>query len=84
MGADVSREPPHAIARRGLGWVPEDRRVFGDLSVLDNLAVGRQPLSHVTANEPRPSGDEDFHALGRRVRVFTDRDGARCTGRARA
>lgn len=43
MGRDVSRLEPHAIARLGLGWVPEDRRVFSDLSVMDNLAVGRQP-----------------------------------------
>ena len=31
------------VVRRGLGWVPEDRRVFADLSVEDNLEVGRQP-----------------------------------------
>ena len=43
MGRDVSKLEPHAIARLGLGWVPEDRRVFSDLSVMDNLAVGQQP-----------------------------------------
>ncbi len=46
MDRDVSRLEPHAIARLGLGWVPEDRRVFSDLSVMDNLAVGRQPPRH--------------------------------------
>jgi branched-chain amino acid transport system ATP-binding protein len=35
--------PPHRIARLGIGYVPEDRRVFGGLTVLDNLAVGRRP-----------------------------------------
>jgi branched-chain amino acid transport system ATP-binding protein len=34
---------PHEIARRGLAYVPEDRRIFGDLSVRENLEVGRQP-----------------------------------------
>ncbi|MGF1553736.1 MAG: ABC transporter ATP-binding protein [Paracoccaceae bacterium] len=34
---------PHEIARLGLGYVPEDRRVFKRLSVLDNLEVGRRP-----------------------------------------
>src|SRR5262249_9222948 len=30
------------IARLGLGYVPEDRRIFSDLSVMENLEVGRQ------------------------------------------
>jgi len=41
-GADVSRLAPHEIARRGLGYVPEDRRIFSDLTVEENLEVGRQ------------------------------------------
>ena len=40
---DITRLPPHVIARAGLGYVPEDRRIFTQLSVLDNLEVGRQP-----------------------------------------
>ncbi len=43
MGHDLSRAEPHAVARLGLGYVPEDRRVFSDLTVLENLEVGRQP-----------------------------------------
>ena len=43
MGQDVSRHEAHAIAARGLGFVPEDRRIFTDLSVMENLEVGRQP-----------------------------------------
>ena len=43
MGHNLSRSEPHVAARRGLGFVPEDRRVFTDLTVLENLAVGRQP-----------------------------------------
>jgi branched-chain amino acid transport system ATP-binding protein len=35
---------PHQICRRGLGYVPEDRRVFTDLTVMENLAVGRRPI----------------------------------------
>lgn len=36
--------PPHEIARLGLGYVPEDRRVFAGLTVMENLDVGRQPI----------------------------------------
>lgn len=42
-GADLAGLPPHRIARAGLGWVPEERRVFADLTVMENLEVGRQP-----------------------------------------
>jgi branched-chain amino acid transport system ATP-binding protein len=34
---------PYRIARLGLGYVPEDRRIFTDLSVMENLEAGRQP-----------------------------------------
>jgi len=42
-GRDVSREPTHAIVRGGLGYVPEERRIFTDLTVEENLEVGKQP-----------------------------------------
>jgi branched-chain amino acid transport system ATP-binding protein len=41
-GEDVSALAPYDIARRGLGYVPEDRRIFSDLTVGENLLVGRQ------------------------------------------
>ena len=46
MGRDISQAEPHAIARSGLGFVPEDRRIFTDLTVTENLEVGRQPPRH--------------------------------------
>lgn len=42
LGRDIARCAPYQVARRGLGYVPEDRRIFTELSVLDNLEVGRQ------------------------------------------
>ena len=42
-GADVSAKPTHDIVRGGLGYVPEDRRIFTELTVEENLEVGRQP-----------------------------------------
>jgi len=42
-GRDITRLRPHEIARLGLGYVPEERRIFTDLTVLENLEVGRQP-----------------------------------------
>lgn len=42
-GRDVSALAPHRMARLGVGYVPEDRRIFADLTVEENLEVGRQP-----------------------------------------
>src|SRR5258708_36517631 len=42
-GKDVSAEPTHAIVRGGLGYVPEERRIFTDMRVEENLEVGKQP-----------------------------------------
>jgi branched-chain amino acid transport system ATP-binding protein len=41
-GVRIDGRPPHAIAARGLAWVPEDRRVFGSLSVEENVRVAAQ------------------------------------------
>ncbi len=43
QGENIARLPTYEIARRGLGWVPEDRRIFTELTVTENLEVGRQP-----------------------------------------
>ena len=42
-GKAIVRLAPYQIARLGLGYVPEERRIFTDLTVLENLEVGRQP-----------------------------------------
>jgi branched-chain amino acid transport system ATP-binding protein len=42
LGEDISRLKPFEIARRGVGYVPEDRRIFSDLTVMENLDIGRQ------------------------------------------
>jgi branched-chain amino acid transport system ATP-binding protein len=41
-GKDISDAPTHEIVRAGLGYVPEERRIFTELSVEENLEVGRQ------------------------------------------
>ena len=41
-GSSIVGYRPFKIARMGIGYVPEDRRVFPNLSVIDNLDMGRQ------------------------------------------
>lgn len=43
QGREIIAEETYRIARLGLGYVPEDRRIFTDLTVEENLAVGLQP-----------------------------------------
>lgn len=40
-GVDVSSERTNSLARRGIAYVPEDRRIFPDLTVRENLLVGQ-------------------------------------------
>jgi len=39
-GRDITGMKPHKVARAGIGYVPEERRIFPNLSVLDNLMMG--------------------------------------------
>lgn len=56
-GRDITRLSPHQRARLGMGYVPQGRLIFPQLSVLENLQVGMQ------AAEGRPAGLEDVYAL---------------------
>ncbi|GAD20545.1 ATP-binding cassette domain-containing protein [Acidovorax sp. MR-S7] len=54
LGQPLRGKAPHQIARAGLGYVPEDRRIFTDLTVLENLEAGRQPPRAWSGGEPAP------------------------------
>ena len=75
-GHDITRFRPHEIARLGLGYVPEERRIFTDLTVLENLEVGRQPA--------RPGVTTwDFDRIGRlfpNLAQMPERPGGRMSG----
>ena len=75
-GQDISTLPPYRIARIGLGWVPEDRRVFSDLSVRENLEVARQP-----PRDGAPTWTEDkLYTLFPNLGAMVDRLGGRMSG----
>jgi branched-chain amino acid transport system ATP-binding protein len=44
---DITGWPPHRIARAGIGFVPEDRRIFAELSVWENLDVARHAATRI-------------------------------------
>ena len=75
-GTAIHRLKPFQIARLGLGYVPEDRRIFTDLSVRENLEVGRQA--------PRPGtaawSPERLFGLFPNLAQLQDSPGGRISG----
>ncbi len=81
MGHDLSRSEPREAARRGLGFVPEDRRVFTELTVLENLEVGRQPARFWPDGTPAPVWTpERLFRLFPNLGEMPDRPGGRMSG----
>lgn len=80
-GEDISRLKPFEIARRGLGYTPEDRRIFSDLTVMENLDVGRQPPRRFADGRPAPAWKtEKLFALFPNLAEMPDRLGDRMSG----
>jgi branched-chain amino acid transport system ATP-binding protein len=75
-GKDVSTRPTHEIVRAGLGYVPEERRIFTELTVEENLEVGRQPKR---ANAPHWTREKLF-ALFPNLGEMQRRPGGRMSG----
>ena len=63
-GRRIDALEPYQVARRGLGYVPEERRIFTGLSVAENLAVGRQPARASAPVWDEPKLYDLFPVLG--------------------
>ena len=80
-GHDISRMQPYEIARLGLGFTPEDRRIFADLTVLENLDIGRQPPRTFRDGVPAPRWDEKkLLSLFPNLGEMPNRPGGRMSG----
>jgi len=80
-GDDISRLRPYEIARHGLGFTPEDRRIFVDLTVMENLDIGRQPPRAFPDGAPAPVWTPDrLFKLFPNLAEMPDRPGGRMSG----
>lgn len=80
-GADISHLKPYEIARLGLGFTPEDRRIFSDLTVLENLDIGRQTPRTFDDGVAAPVWTEDkLFALFPNLGEMPNRPGGRMSG----
>ena len=81
LGEDISRLRPFEIARRGMGFVPEDRRIFSDLTVLENLDLGRQSSRRHPDGRTAPTWTEEkLFALFPNLAAMPGRRGAHMSG----
>jgi branched-chain amino acid transport system ATP-binding protein len=81
LGQGIAQAQPHEMARRGLGYVPEDRRIFTDLTVLENLSVGRQPARQFPDGSPAPEWTPNkLFKLFPNLGEMQDRAGGRMSG----
>src|SRR6266540_625365 len=81
LGEDISHLKAFEIARRGLGFVPEDRRIFSDLTVVENLDIGRQGARYHPDGHPAPSWTpEKLFTIFPNLREMTHRRGAHMSG----
>lgn len=72
---DVTGWAPNRAARAGVGFVPEDRRIFSELSVWENLDVARR-----AANRAGPWTVESVYDLFPKLRELSDRAGGNLSG----
>jgi branched-chain amino acid transport system ATP-binding protein len=80
-GRDISRLKPFEVARLGLGFAPEDRRIFSDLTVMENLDVGRQSPRTFADGKPAPSWTpERLFVLFPNLGEMQDRRGGQMSG----
>ena len=77
----IDLSSPHDIARIGLGFVPEDRRIFTDLTVTENLEVGRQKYRVWPNGKEAPHWTEHkLYQLFPNLGEMPDRLGGRMSG----
>ncbi|HVC53419.1 MAG TPA: ABC transporter ATP-binding protein [Stellaceae bacterium] len=74
-GTDITGWAPHRVARAGIGFVPEDRRIFPELSVQENLVVGAQ-----AARRPGRWTLDTIFELFPKLRELRDRQGGFLSG----
>ena len=83
-GADITGWAPYRVARAGIGFVPEDRRIFADLTVWENLDVAARPVPATLPEGPgtarRPFTVERVLDLFPKLSELTNRQGGFLSG----
>ena len=77
FGENVTKTPPHKLARLGVGYVPDDRRIYASFDVVENLHLGD---SSVGKRDVSPMTTEEIFALFPLLERLEDRRGGQLSG----
>ena len=76
-GVELEKKPPYERAKRGMGFVPDDRRIFPTLTVRENLEIGIKRPSH---GEQEPWTIEGIYDLFADLRGLDSHQGGHLSG----
>jgi branched-chain amino acid transport system ATP-binding protein len=77
FGEDVTRTPAYKLARSGVAYVPDDRRIYASFDVVENLRLGDHSLG---TREVEPMSTEEVFALFPLLERISDRRGGQLSG----
>ena len=77
FGADVTKTPAHKLARAGVGYVPDDRRIYSQFSVVENLRLGDHSLGK---RDVEPMATEEVFDLFPLLEPLASRRGGQLSG----
>lgn len=69
-GAQIEGLPAHQIARRGIGYVPQGRRLFGPMTVAENLEIGLMARKGVALSDRQDPASSPAHLRQRVLELF--------------
>ncbi|MEZ5409819.1 MAG: ABC transporter ATP-binding protein [Acidimicrobiales bacterium] len=77
FGRDVTRTPAHKLARAGVGYVPDDRRIYARFTVVENIRLGEHSIG---SREVEPMTTEEVFAMFPLLERLADRRGGQLSG----
>ncbi|MDR0355419.1 MAG: ABC transporter ATP-binding protein [Deltaproteobacteria bacterium] len=78
-GRNVQGLPPHEIANLGIGWVPEDRKIFPNLTIRRNLLLGEKAEKHLSKGKRRFKLDDAYRFFPK-LHELRDKLGSQLSG----
>jgi branched-chain amino acid transport system ATP-binding protein len=75
-GNEITNKQPFRIARLGIGYVPEDRRIYPDLTVKENLEVGQK----IGKSQKNSWNIEKIYDIFPRLKPMANRKGSQMSG----
>ncbi|MDR1051388.1 MAG: ABC transporter ATP-binding protein [Deltaproteobacteria bacterium] len=78
-GAEITRKPSFTISKLGVGWVPEDRKIFPNISVWRNLQLGEKSAKDLPRGQ-KLFGYDDAYRFFPKLREMRDKLGSQMSG----